>query len=201
MKADGTWSVPPGGAGGSPGGSSGNIQYNNAGAFGGLAPSGNGTTVVTTTGAQTSGKCVKIDANGNHVADTVACGGGSGSYDMEFSLGASGNLTSVVVYFGLGANTATTNSKVILPTVARTLSNLVCWTTTAPGAGITWTFTLNVNGTDNTNQQVTISNTAQTSVTVTNTAVSVSAGDRLLMHFTFSGGTPTPVPTCALTAQ
>lgn len=35
LRADGTWAVPPG-TGTSPGGSSGNIQYNNAGAFGGL---------------------------------------------------------------------------------------------------------------------------------------------------------------------
>lgn len=38
--------------------------------------SGNTTAFVTTTGAQTSGKCVTIDANGNHVADSAACGGG-----------------------------------------------------------------------------------------------------------------------------
>jgi len=41
--------------------------------------SGNTTTYVTTTGAQTSGRCVVIDASGNHVADTGACGGGGGS--------------------------------------------------------------------------------------------------------------------------
>ena len=50
------------------------IQYNNAGAFGGRAPSGNGTSVVTTTGTQTSGRCVQIDANGNHIAAAAACG-------------------------------------------------------------------------------------------------------------------------------
>lgn len=38
--------------------------------------SGNTTQVVTTTGAQTSGDCVKIDANGNHIANGSACGGG-----------------------------------------------------------------------------------------------------------------------------
>jgi hypothetical protein len=38
--------------------------------------SGNTTAFVTTTGTQTSGKCVTIDANGNHVADSAACGGG-----------------------------------------------------------------------------------------------------------------------------
>ena len=38
--------------------------------------SGNTTEVVTTTGAQTSGNCVSIDANGNHVASGVSgCGG------------------------------------------------------------------------------------------------------------------------------
>jgi hypothetical protein len=39
--------------------------------------SGNTTQYVTTTGAQTSGDCVKIDANGNHVANGSACGSGS----------------------------------------------------------------------------------------------------------------------------
>lgn len=41
--------------------------------------SGNTTAYVTTTGAQTSGDCVKIDANGNHVANGSACGSGGGS--------------------------------------------------------------------------------------------------------------------------
>jgi polygalacturonase len=40
--------------------------------------SGTGSTLVTTTGAQTSGNCVTIDANGNHVAAGAACGGGGG---------------------------------------------------------------------------------------------------------------------------
>lgn len=39
--------------------------------------SGNTTAFVTTTGTQTSGDCVKIDANGNHIANGSACGGGS----------------------------------------------------------------------------------------------------------------------------
>ena len=38
------------------------------------AVSGNGSIVVTTTGAQTAGECVTIDANGNHVAAGAACG-------------------------------------------------------------------------------------------------------------------------------
>lgn len=36
-RGDGTWATPPGGGGGSPGGSSGEIQWNNAGAFAGAA--------------------------------------------------------------------------------------------------------------------------------------------------------------------
>ena len=37
LRADGTWAAPAGGSGGSPGGASGEIQFNNAGAFGGAA--------------------------------------------------------------------------------------------------------------------------------------------------------------------
>lgn len=56
----------------------------------GVAPtvgtrSGNTTAYVTTTGAQTSGDCVSIDANGNHVAAGAACGTGSGGGVAEFS--------------------------------------------------------------------------------------------------------------------
>lgn len=86
-RGDGTWATP---TGASAAGSSGDIQYNNAGAFGGRTPSGNGTTVVTTTGSQTSGRCVEIDANGNHVPAAAGCGsatgdvsGGSTSTDGE----------------------------------------------------------------------------------------------------------------------
>jgi hypothetical protein len=37
LRADGTFAAPPGGGGGSPGGTTGEIQFNNAGAFGGAA--------------------------------------------------------------------------------------------------------------------------------------------------------------------
>jgi hypothetical protein len=39
--------------------------------------SGNGAVLVTSTGAQTSGRCVQIDANGNHAAASAACGVGT----------------------------------------------------------------------------------------------------------------------------
>ncbi len=50
--------------------------------------SGNTTAYVTTTGVQTSGDCVKIDASGNHIANGSACGGGSfdGNVTTQFSL-------------------------------------------------------------------------------------------------------------------
>ncbi|WP_135448865.1 DUF2793 domain-containing protein [Tabrizicola caldifontis] len=37
LRADGTWTAPPGGAGGSPGGSSGAVQWNDGGSFAGAA--------------------------------------------------------------------------------------------------------------------------------------------------------------------
>jgi hypothetical protein len=45
--------------------------------------SGDGTAIATTTGAQTAGDCVEIDANGNHVASGGACGGGSTPTEIE----------------------------------------------------------------------------------------------------------------------
>lgn len=50
-RGDGTWATPAGGGGGSPGGSSGDLQYNNAGAFGGITP---GSGVVTWIGTPSS---------------------------------------------------------------------------------------------------------------------------------------------------
>lgn len=58
-----------------------NLTGTAAGLTAGLATntvtkSGNTSTYVTTTGTQTSGDCVKIDASGNHVANGAACGTG-----------------------------------------------------------------------------------------------------------------------------
>ena len=63
---------------------------NGGGGIAGGTTSGNTTQVVTTTGAQTSGKCVTIDASGNHVADANACGGagaspGGSSGDIQYN--------------------------------------------------------------------------------------------------------------------
>ncbi len=70
----------------------------------GVAPtvgtrSGNTTAYVTTTGSQTSGDCVKIDASGNHIANGSACGAAG--------TGTVGNITPVTV----AANT--TNDQIL----------------------------------------------------------------------------------------
>jgi hypothetical protein len=43
LREDGTWFTPPGGSGGSPGGTTGQVQFNSAGAFGGFTISGDAT--------------------------------------------------------------------------------------------------------------------------------------------------------------
>lgn len=66
QQSDGTY-LPEAAAGGSPGGSSGQVQYNNAGAFGGMTAvvyAGSGTHVVITAQASTTvGLCVKAAAS------------------------------------------------------------------------------------------------------------------------------------------
>jgi len=47
------------------------------------AKSGTGTLLASTTGTQTSGRCVEIDANGNHIAAAAACGSGGGASDSR----------------------------------------------------------------------------------------------------------------------
>lgn len=56
LKADGVWTVPPAGGGGTPGGSSGQLQYNNAGAFAGMTAMNGDATLNTSTGAITVSK-------------------------------------------------------------------------------------------------------------------------------------------------
>jgi hypothetical protein len=80
--------------------------------------SGNTTQYVTTTGSQTSGDCVKIDANGNHVANGSACGGSS-SFDRtkwefveEFNTGlaTTGNVGANALMFNAVATGTAANN-------------------------------------------------------------------------------------------
>jgi hypothetical protein len=61
--------------------------------------SGNTTAYVTTTGSQTSGDCVSIDASGNHIASGAACGGSSAPDILDFT------HTYVKDEFSLGGST------------------------------------------------------------------------------------------------
>ncbi len=74
--------------------------------------SGNTTAFVTTTGTQTSGDCVKIDANGNHIANGSACGGGSGS------------VTSISTTSPIGGGTITTTGTITCTTCTTNASAL-----------------------------------------------------------------------------
>lgn len=67
-RGDGTWATPSG-AGGSPGGTSGQIQYNNAGSFGGFTASGDAT-VNTGTGAFT---LATVNANVGSFGSATQC--------------------------------------------------------------------------------------------------------------------------------
>lgn len=80
-----------------PGGTNGQIQYNNNGAFGGLNRSGTGAIIATTTGTLTSGHCVQIDASGNFIDAGAACGtgGGGGGVTSLNSLTGGLNITGV----------------------------------------------------------------------------------------------------------
>jgi len=53
LRGDNTWATPSGGSG-SPGGTSGQIQYNNAGAFGGISTTGSGNVVLATSPSLTT---------------------------------------------------------------------------------------------------------------------------------------------------
>lgn len=57
--------------------------------------SGTGAILVTSTGTQTSGRCVTIDATGNHIAAASACGTGNGTVtSVDVSGGTTGLTTS-----------------------------------------------------------------------------------------------------------
>lgn len=83
LKADGTWAVPPGGGGGSPGGSTTQLQYNNAGAFGGISGATSDGTNATFGSGNLRATLPRIttglaDANGNTILALAGSGAGLG---------------------------------------------------------------------------------------------------------------------------
>lgn len=127
LKADGTWSVPSGGGGGTPGGSSGQLQYNNAGAFGGTAAGSYATSgsLFTLTAQAATDKPLIIKAAASQTANLQEWQNSSGTIgsfinsSMEYGndggatrvlklgvgAGTSGTLKSDCVFIGPGAGT------------------------------------------------------------------------------------------------
>lgn len=72
-RGDGTWAVPAGGGSGTPGGSDTQLQYNNAGAFGGISGvTTNGTAITSTAVLTVSGASLVISGNQSAAAWTTA---------------------------------------------------------------------------------------------------------------------------------
>lgn len=88
--------------------------------------SGNGGTVATTTGALTSGDCVKLDASGNFIDAGAACGSGSGGsgdlvaalVNTEVSITGAATLTNSDFAKMHVASGTTSNYTIPLPAVA-----------------------------------------------------------------------------------
>lgn len=112
--------------------------------------SGTTTAFVTTTGAQTSGDCVKIDASGNHVANGSSCGASSGvtinTTTITGGAAASvlyhtaGNVVGEYTVIGTASVCMTTNCIMTTPTLgAATATTINKVTFTAPATGSTLT--------------------------------------------------------------
>lgn len=100
------------------------------------AKSGTGTVVVTTTGAQTSGDCVEIDASGNHIASGAACGGGGGAVSIADLT--SGTNTTMAGVIGSGASLAVSGSGTIAATTATSATNAAGIDSDADGTREVW---------------------------------------------------------------
>lgn len=121
--------------------------------------------------------------------------GGSGGSTYMFSAGVT-TASATNMYFGGGIASNAINTSMQIPVeTAGTARGLICSSgSITPGAGVTWTYALNVNGgTDSADQVVSHTGTANVTAASTGTGVVVAVGDLLTMHFSWSSGTPAGV--------
>ena len=144
LRGDGTWATPSGGGGGSPGGSSGQVQYDNAGAFGGasqLSISSSGNPVV----AQATSPASPADGElfyGSQKALTGRFGGLSRTLvgtiytqTAEVTVGNTATETSLLNATGaVGSSTIPANSLA----VGNTIRIKMAGAAGAAGARLTW---------------------------------------------------------------
>lgn len=148
----------------------------------GVAPSvgtrsGSTTAFVTTTGSQTSGRCVEIDASGNHIAAGAACGTGAGAGAAAIGWLAASNPDKAPIFTASAASTITDIRGRVEVAVGNTAaisifkapSGTVCssGTNLVSASG-----TFNANGTAATNQTLTLAGSG---------APSLSAGDTVCL--------------------
>jgi len=104
LRADGTFAAPPSGGSGTPGGSSGQVQYNNAGSFGGFTVGGDAT-LNTGTGALTiANTAVTYAKIQNTSTGPLLLGHGSGSGSpQEIGLGTGLSMSGTTLNAALSA--------------------------------------------------------------------------------------------------
>lgn len=159
--------------------------------------SGNTTQYVTSTGTQTSGDCVKIDASGNHIANGSACGaGGVITYSAPGLTLTAGTRYAPPGGGGIPSSTEA-DSQVKAPN-ATTISNFQVTVSVAPGAGNSYAFTWRKAGADQTTT-CTIADTATTCTDTSNT-FTAAQGDLLDVKIV-SAGTIVTTPMLSWMAQ
>jgi hypothetical protein len=133
---------------------------------------------------------------------TPSGGGGSGMFAVNLFATYTANNQYV------GQSVAAAGSATVRPFIVPfdlTLSDLMCYIQAAPGAGVTHTYTLAVNGTTNSNQvQSIVGSTMQQTDGAqtgdTNNPVNLTRGQRVSIFVTVSSGTPNHSLTCSFKA-
>src|SRR5262252_2430818 len=163
-----SWTTPAGGAGGAPGGSTGQIQYNNAGAFGGTgnitySPGGPLTVLAPAAGASpllvggAAGQSVSLTVWQNSLAAQVA------------AVTAVGDLVIHGVVYSWPSAQATALGQVL----TNNGSGILSWADIPTAATGTWSFVSNTTMADPTSGRLRFNNT--TIASTTQTAISVTS--------------------------